>query len=158
MQIDPADYLGLVHKVARRIKQQLPRHVELDDLVGFGTLGLFDAISKYEPGKGAFATYAYWRIRGTIQDSLRAASRDTSWNEVDRAMPAPNDVSQHRLDTLIELGQRLGNDRQLLLIVLRYFCELKLKDAGEVMGLTEAHANSIHLRAMAKLRRQNPEE
>ena len=70
--MDPEDYLGLVHSAALRIKEGLPRHVELDELVSLGTLGLFDALTKYEPAKGTFVTYAYWRIRGSILDGLRA--------------------------------------------------------------------------------------
>ncbi len=151
--MDPSDYLGLVHGVARRIHETLPRHVELDELVSLGTLGLFDALAKYEPEKGVFATYAYWRIRGAILDGLRAVPLPPPPEMgACRPAPVPSDVNLRRLDVLKGLRSQL-NDRQLLLILLRYFLDMRLKEAGEVMGLSEMHANSVHLRAMAKLRK-----
>src|SRR5215831_11725122 len=72
--------LSLVKAIAARVRENLPGHVELDDLVHAGILGLFDAAQKYNSGKCvAFATYAKHRIRGAILDSLRQqdwASRD----------------------------------------------------------------------------------
>jgi RNA polymerase sigma factor for flagellar operon FliA len=72
--------LHLVTAIAAHIQRTLPVHIELDDLVHAGTMGLLDAAMKYEPEKQvAFATYAKHRIRGAILDSLRQndwASRD----------------------------------------------------------------------------------
>src|SRR6202012_4536969 len=60
--------------------ENLPVHVDLDDLVHAGVLGLFDAATKYNPDKQvAFSAYAKHRIKGAILDSLRQldwASRD----------------------------------------------------------------------------------
>ena len=68
-------YLGLVHHVARQIKERLPEEVELDDLVSAGTLGLVMALDSFDAERGlAFSTYATPRIRGAILDDLR--SRD----------------------------------------------------------------------------------
>ncbi len=72
--------LSLVKAIAVRVRANLPGHVELDDLVHAGILGLFDAAEKFNSGKCvAFTTYAKHRIRGAILDSLRQqdwASRD----------------------------------------------------------------------------------
>ena len=74
------EHISLVTTIAAHIQRSLRAHVELDDLVHAGMMGLFDAASKYEPGKDvAFPTYAKYRIRGAILDSLRQsdwASRD----------------------------------------------------------------------------------
>jgi RNA polymerase sigma factor for flagellar operon FliA len=65
--------LGLVRFIAARIAASLPVHVELEDLVQTGTLGLIDAVRRYDPSKGIpFPAYARYRIRGSILDSLRA--------------------------------------------------------------------------------------
>jgi RNA polymerase sigma factor FliA len=65
--------LGLVRFIAARIASSLPVHVELEDLVQTGTLGLIDAVRRYDPAKGIpFPAYARYRIRGSILDSLRA--------------------------------------------------------------------------------------
>lgn len=65
--------LGLVRFIAARIASSLPVQVELEDLVQTGTLGLIDAVRRYDPFKGIpFPAYARYRIRGSILDSLRA--------------------------------------------------------------------------------------
>jgi RNA polymerase sigma factor for flagellar operon FliA len=52
---------------------RLPPHIEVDDLISVGVLGLMDAISKYDSSRGAkFKTYAEFRVRGAILDELRA--------------------------------------------------------------------------------------
>ncbi len=72
--------LPLVSAIAAHVQKSLPVHIEMDDLVHAGTMGLFDAATKYRDDKEvAFRTYAKHRIRGAILDSLRQqdwASRD----------------------------------------------------------------------------------
>ncbi|WP_052571126.1 FliA/WhiG family RNA polymerase sigma factor [Geothrix fermentans] len=70
------DYVPLVKFVAHRIAARLPAHVELDDLINSGILGLMDAIEKFEPTRNIkFKTYAELRIKGAILDGLR----DLDW-------------------------------------------------------------------------------
>ena len=67
------DYIPLVKYLAHRISMKLPNHVEIDDLVNSGIIGLIDAIEKFDPGRGIkFKTYAEFRIRGAIFDGLRS--------------------------------------------------------------------------------------
>ena len=67
------EHLPIVRFVARGIAERLPQHVEVDELVSAGTLGLVDAARKYNAGKNVqFRSYAQFRIRGAILDSLRA--------------------------------------------------------------------------------------
>jgi RNA polymerase sigma factor for flagellar operon FliA len=74
------DHLPLVKAIAIRVHENLPVHVDLDDLIHAGVLGLFDAVAKYDSSKNvAFQAYAKHRIKGAILDSLRQldwASRD----------------------------------------------------------------------------------
>ncbi|HYK53946.1 MAG TPA: sigma-70 family RNA polymerase sigma factor, partial [Candidatus Eremiobacteraceae bacterium] len=66
-------YLHLVKYVAGRISINLPPHVEINDLINEGILGLIDAIGKYDDSRGVkFETYAITRINGAILDALRA--------------------------------------------------------------------------------------
>ncbi len=66
------EYAGLVKLVAGRLSMYLGYNVEYDDLVGYGTFGLIDAIDKYDYNKGfKFETYASLRIRGAILDQIR---------------------------------------------------------------------------------------
>ena len=66
------EYAGLVKLVAGRLSMYLGYNVEYDDLVGYGTFGLIDAIDKFDYSKGVkFETYASLRIRGAILDQIR---------------------------------------------------------------------------------------
>ena len=72
--------LPLVKRVAYQMRERLPLHVELDDLVSSGAIGLVDAIRKFDGRRHVtLDQYARHRIRGAILDGLRTldtASRD----------------------------------------------------------------------------------
>jgi RNA polymerase sigma factor for flagellar operon FliA len=74
------EHLHLARAIAIRVYENLPVHVDLDDLIHAGVLGLFDAALRFDQGKQvSFQSYAKHRIRGAILDSLREmdwASRD----------------------------------------------------------------------------------
>lgn len=65
-------YVHLVKLVAGRLGIYLTQYIDLEDLVGYGILGLIDAIDKFDPNKNVkFETYASLRIRGSILDAIR---------------------------------------------------------------------------------------
>jgi RNA polymerase sigma factor FliA len=67
------EYAPLIKFIAQKIAVRLPAHIELDDLISSGVIGLMDAIEKYDPERdNKFKTYAEFRIRGAILDELRA--------------------------------------------------------------------------------------
>lgn len=64
--------LSQVYYIAARIRERLPQHVELEDLVSAGVIGLLEASRSFDSSKNAqFKTFAKFRIRGAILDSLR---------------------------------------------------------------------------------------
>ena len=64
--------LPQVYFIASRILERLPQHVDLEDLVNAGVIGLLEACQSYDSTKNAqFKTFAKFRIRGSILDSLR---------------------------------------------------------------------------------------
>jgi RNA polymerase sigma factor for flagellar operon FliA len=66
---------GLVHSIAGKIHRKVPRHIELDDLIGYGQVGLAQAAQEFDPGRGtAFSTFAYYRIRGAMYDGVSKLS------------------------------------------------------------------------------------
>lgn len=66
------DYHPLVRYVAQRIASRLPSNIDLEDLISAGTIGLMDAIEKFDISRDIkFKTYAEFRIRGSILDELR---------------------------------------------------------------------------------------
>ena len=66
------EHLPQVKLIARRIHERLPVSVSLDDLISTGILGLIAAIDRYDPAHDVkLKTYAEYKIRGAILDSLR---------------------------------------------------------------------------------------
>lgn len=66
------DNLNLVYHVARKLTKGDRGQIEFDELVSAGTMGLIEAVEKFEPSRGlAFSTFAVPRIRGAILDELR---------------------------------------------------------------------------------------
>ena len=67
------EFSPMIKYVANRIALRLPPHIEVDDLISVGAIGLMDAIEKYDPDKNCkFKTYAEFRIKGAILDQLRS--------------------------------------------------------------------------------------
>jgi len=65
-------YLPLVRHAAERLKGKLPMCVDIREMISAGTVGLIDAVDKFDPGRGIlFETYCSVRIRGAILDDLR---------------------------------------------------------------------------------------
>ncbi len=121
-------YAPLVKYVAGRLGSGLPSHVEDDDLVSYGLLGLIGAIERFDPDRDIkFETYAIARIKGAIIDelrsmdwvprSVRARARDIERAIADlerKLMRAPNDdeiasklgVSEEEFqDSLLEISR-----------------------------------------------------
>ncbi len=65
-------YMPQVYQTAERMAAKLPDHVNINDLIGWGTLGLIDAINRFDPDREIkFSTYCSSRISGQIIDELR---------------------------------------------------------------------------------------
>jgi RNA polymerase sigma factor for flagellar operon FliA len=109
------EHLPLVKAIAVRVHENLPVHVDLDDLVHAGILGLFDAANKFNPQKQVvFPSYAKHRIKGAILDSLRQldwASRDMRRRHK-QVEAATRDLAStlQRAPTETEVATKLGMD------------------------------------------------
>ena len=135
------EHLPLVKAIAVRVHENLPVHVELDDLIHAGVLGLFDAATKYNPDKQvAFSSYAKHRIKGSILDSLRQldwASRDLRRRHKQlEAVTRELSSNLQRAPTEAEIAERLGVDverwRQMM---------LDLRNVGLVSASSRANDN-----------------
>src|SRR5689334_13529658 len=70
------EHLPQVRLIARRIHERLPENVSLDDVISAGVVGLISAIDHFDPAHNVkLKTYAEYKIRGAILDSLR----DLDW-------------------------------------------------------------------------------
>lgn len=109
----------LVNHIAHGIRQSVPAHVRLDDLVSAGNLALVKAWHSYDPDEGVpFAKYAAIRIRGGILDELRSADFMPRLARR-RARDARNagdalTIDLGRTPTRIELAEKLGLNREQL--------------------------------------------
>jgi RNA polymerase sigma factor FliA len=133
------EHLPLVRAIAVRVHENLPVHVDLDDLVHAGILGLFDAASKYNPDKQVvFSSYAKHRIKGAILDSLRQldwASRDLRRRHkqveaVTRDLAAELQRNPTEAEIAAKLGVEVDRWRQMM---------IDLRNVGLISASTRAN-------------------
>jgi RNA polymerase sigma factor FliA len=131
-------HLPLVKAIAVGLRAALPVHLELDDLVQAGVLGLIDAASKFDSKQQViFRSYAKHRIKGAILDSLRKldwASRDmrqrqkqveaAEWDLAAILGRAPTEV-----ETAVKLGMDVERYRRMM---------FDLRNGGTVSASTHA--------------------
>jgi RNA polymerase sigma factor (sigma-70 family) len=108
-----AEHLPIVRVITRCIHDRLPPHVPIEDLYSAGVLGLLDALGRFDPAKQVlFRTYAQFRIRGAILDSLRTL--DWSPRQLRRKGRGVEQAIQlltaqlHRSPSDIEITQKLN--------------------------------------------------
>jgi len=193
---------------ALRLKAKLPSHIDLDELVSAGCLGLMEALSKYDrTSNNRFETYVDTRIKGAMLDELRkmdwlsrgmrqkikkleavmvtfeqkngtAASHDDlasltgfSQNDVEQCMEALEDRTRFAvlsdpfeqpfdqtaeneiIDKLARLIEQLSH-REALVLSLYYVEELNMREAAEILGVTEGRISQLHSQAIRKLRKK----
>ena len=117
------EHLPVVRFLARRIHERLPQHVDIEDLVSAGVVGLMDAFAKFDPDKNVqFRSYAQFRIRGAILDSLRTLDwsprelrrKGRAVEEAIRVLTARLGRPPGEPDVAVEMGLGLEEYQQLL--------------------------------------------
>src|SRR3954453_16461608 len=107
------EHLPQVNWIATRIHEKLPPTVQLDDLISAGIVGLLAAIDRYDPSHNAsLKTYAEYKIRGAILDSIRGldgipSHRRKHVKQVQQAIKAA-EQRLHRTPTEDEIAAELG--------------------------------------------------
>ena len=107
------EHLPQVRLIARRIHERLPESVNFDDLVSTGTLGLIAAIDRFDPSHNVkLKTYAEYKIRGAILDSLRgldwAPRQQRKRSKQIEAAIASSEQRLHRAPTEDEIAAELN--------------------------------------------------
>ncbi len=117
------EHLPIVRFLARRIHERLPQHVDIEDLVSAGVVGLMDAFAKFDPAKKVqFRSYAQFRIRGAILDSLRTLDwsprelrrKGRAVEEAIRVLTARMGHAPGESEIAAEMGLDLDEYQQLL--------------------------------------------
>ena len=100
--------MTMVRFIARSIYARLPQHIEFEELISAGIIGLLDAIDKFDSRKQVqFKSYAQFRVRGAILDSFRIS--DWSPRELRRKGRA---IEENIRDLTLRLG-RVPNDEEI---------------------------------------------
>ena len=158
-------YAPLVKYVAGRVGSGLPAHVEQADLVSYGTFGLIDAITRFEPSREIkFESYAMARIRGAIIDELRSTywiprSVRTKARQFERTVAALENKLQ-RSPTEEEIADEMDMDveeirkflGQLSLVNVVALDELLVDDDGSAPRLVDTlkDTSALDPQAMAE--------
>lgn len=169
-------YYPLVRYIANRVSRNLPSHIEYEDLVGYGTFGLLDAIEKYNSDiNTGFRTYATFRIKGAMFDELsktsyssrsvpeislcKIISSDENIRLSDTIECHPNlnpeiMFEKKERETLITNTLKILSDKEKKVISLYYFEGLTIKEIGEVFYVSQSRASQIHKVSLNKLKQR----
>ncbi len=107
------DYLPLVKYIVGKFMIYLPTHLDQEDLIESGILGLIEAAERFKEDKGVkFKTYAFHRIRGSVLDYLRLQDWvPRSVREKDNLIKETHNSLEQKLDRSpepIEIAEALG--------------------------------------------------
>ena len=151
-------HLPQVRLIARKIHERLPETVALDDLLSAGVIGLINAIDNFDPRQNVkLRTYAEFRIRGAILDSLR----ETDWaprlkRRQAREMEAAVARAEQRLrrapeeaDIAAELGIPIDEYRRRL-------TEIAALEIGELEYSRDESETPLLIRYIASPDEQSP--
>jgi RNA polymerase sigma factor for flagellar operon FliA len=110
-----AEHISLVHHVSRQIHRRVSSDVELDELISAGTMGLIEALDRFDPTRGlAFSTFAVPRVRGAILDELRRIDHvPSSMRRRTRTLSTARETLRHKLGRepmAEEVAEMLGLD------------------------------------------------
>jgi RNA polymerase sigma factor for flagellar operon FliA len=164
-------YRPLVLLIARKLARGLPPNVEIDDLVQVGMIGLDKALRDYIPEPGVlFATYASHRIRGAILDELRRndplsraqrkSGEEITFEAIDDAFevvePSPGPLGEledkRRAQALAREIRNLP-PRERYVMELHYDHDMKLKEIGVTLGVSESRVCQMIRDITVKLRK-----
>ncbi|EHL17261.1 FliA/WhiG family RNA polymerase sigma factor [Peptoanaerobacter stomatis] len=151
------NYIGLVKIVSGKLFNYYAQKIEYDDLMGYGVIGLIDAIDKYDYTKNIkFETYASIRIRGEIIDQIR----NLDW------IPRSIRKKMKTLNTTIEkLESQLG--REATRQEISEYMQISLKEVDElfeetttynIVSIEDEITENYKLQIMDDKKENSPEE
>ena len=162
-------HLPLVKRIANHLAVKLPPHIEIDDLIQVGLIGLLKAKEDYQADSGAtFSTYATIRIRGAMMDELR--SRDwlprSVQKNLGRVATAMRGAEQRlgRAPTASEVASELGvslNEYQEILGDVSFARLTPVEDIDTVAGDMEPDrevTESLRATALSDAIKELPEK
>jgi RNA polymerase sigma factor for flagellar operon FliA len=153
------EHMPNVRYMAAALKRRMTPDVELDDLISAGTIGLIEAVDKFENRGFRFATYARYRVRGAMIDSLRARNQrgkevrarldENAWQSIPDDSPSP--FGRYEKTELEAVINSLP-DRERLIIVRFFFEGQPSHRIARQMGISEGRVSQLKSRALRTLR------
>jgi len=149
------EHLPQVRLIARRIHEKLPETVSLDDLISTGVVGLITAIDNFDANHNVkLKTYAEYKIRGAILDSLRgldwAPRQKRKKAKLIEAAIAAAEQRLHRLPNEDEIAAELN-------VTLEEYREWLVEIRGVNLGTLEYSAGSDQPRDVLEFVSDNQE-
>lgn len=159
-----------VLKVARELAEAVNRHVEIDDLIGWGHMGLVQAAERYDDRRGVrFRTFAHHRIKGAMLDGLRkefsASSASVMHDEASsnsgselRVVCADASYRQDDLVFMEEVRAHLADALETLTPLERaivhhhYYNGQPVHLLASSTRLSKSWLSRVHTRALSKIR------
>jgi RNA polymerase sigma factor for flagellar operon FliA len=147
------DFAPIIKFIAQKIAVRLPSHIQLDDLISAGVIGLLDAIEKFDSSRdNSFRTYAEFRIRGAMLDELRAQDwvprsvRDKT-KVLDKAIqaleaklgraPEDTEIAEHMQISVEELYDLMNEVRPVSLISIDESQGFNDSDKKSILNILE---------------------
>lgn len=140
--IDPQQYLPLVKSIVERLDVRMPDSWDKEDMIGYGVLGLLEALERFQADKGIqFATFASKRIRGAILDALRKSSPLSRgcWQKVQKVTAAMDKISAvtGKEASIEEIEEEVEMDRSDIEESMRSFQLLASVSIEQTLGFSE---------------------
>ena len=139
------EHLPQVRLIARRIQERLPESVSLDDLVSTGVIGLISAIDHFDPTHNVkLKTYAEYKIRGAILDSLRGLDwaprqKRRQAKQIETAI-SHLEQSLHRTPSEDEIAAELGVS---IAEYLEWLVEIRGLNVGSLEGASNEQGKDL---------------
>lgn len=160
-------YSPLIKYLADRLAARLPDHINKDDLISCGVLGLIDAVDKFDPGRAImFKTYAEFRIKGAMLDELRsldwvprsirkkASQLERLWQrlEIELGHPPSDEEAAEALQiSVVEYLQLLNEVKAINILDLDAFKAIDKTGARESRDIYDILADENALDALTAL-------
>lgn len=163
-------YMPMIKCIARKISARLPSHIDFDDLVSNGAIGLMDAIGKYDSSReNKFRTYAEFRIRGSILDALRSddwiprSIRDKA-KKINKAVkslelklgrdPEEREVADH-MNISLEEFQNMTNETRPVNVLsideISFFNKIDKESSLKILETKESLTSEINSKSIRRL-------
>lgn len=163
----PRDHIRLIGSVAKKYRT-FARFLDYDDLFQEGCLGYMHALSKYDPAKGTFETYAYWWIRNYIVKALKRVDNrlvysiesanygkdeDIQIIDVYTLGNSENDAMKRLRSWEISKAISKLTDKQRYVIYQYYYKDKTMPDIGKEIGVSRQVVSYQHRQALKKLKK-----